>query len=369
MLCSEEELGIGDRRFGDHDPPVRSALGAGTGGCPRSVGCGSRYRCDPEPVRLPLHVGVAREWAAIAGKKLRYPASDVIENDEDIQEITSVSILDPDLCPRYTARIIKNVRIGPSPFWIRQRLEAVGLRPINNIVDVTNFVMMELGQPLHAFDFRFLEEGRIVVRRSRAGERFVSLDGKERTLRADTLMICDGVKPVAIGGVMGGLNSEIKEDTETILLESAYFNPASIRRTSRELGHGDRRRLPFRAGDRSGGGDPGAEPGSAPHGGAFRGDCLQGGDRSVSAEDPDGEEGSLCGSVGSSDILGIAVPAEEIVRILENLEMTVEPAEKGRIVVTPRPAASISPGKSILSRRSSGCTDMTGCRRPFPPYR
>ncbi len=169
---------------------------------------------------------------------MRYPPSEVSETDEDIRRITSVSILDPDLCPRYTARIIKNIRIGPSPFWMRQRLEAVGLRPINNVVDVTNFVMMELGQPLHAFDFRFLEKGEIVVRRSREGERFISLDGKERLLRSDTLMICDGVKPVAIGGVMGGFNSEVKEDTQMILLESAYFNPTSIRRTSRELGMG-----------------------------------------------------------------------------------------------------------------------------------
>src|SRR4030042_1058794 len=121
---------------------------------------------------------------------------------------------------------------------MRRRLEAVGLRPINNIVDGTNFVMVETGQPLHAFDLRFLEEGRIVVRRPREGERFVSLDGKERTLRADTLMICGGGKPVAIGGVMGGLNSEVRSDTETVLLESAYFNPSSIRRTSRALAMG-----------------------------------------------------------------------------------------------------------------------------------
>jgi len=119
---------------------------------------------------------------------------------------------------------------------MRQRLEAVGLRPISNVVDVTNFVMMEFGQPLHAFDFKFLEEGRIVVRGAEEGEVFVSLDGKERVLKRGTLMICDGVKPVAIAGIMGGLNSEIQDDTETVLLESAYFNPASIRRSARLLG-------------------------------------------------------------------------------------------------------------------------------------
>ncbi|PKN06312.1 MAG: phenylalanine--tRNA ligase subunit beta [Deltaproteobacteria bacterium HGW-Deltaproteobacteria-7] len=131
--------------------------------------------------------------------------------------------------------MIKNVKVGPSPIWMKNRLESAGLRAINNIVDVTNFVMLETGQPLHAFDFRFLEEGRIVVRKSRENEEFISLDEKSHILPADTLLICDGVKPVAIGGIMGGLNSEVKEDTQTVFLESAYFNPPSIRRSARKL--------------------------------------------------------------------------------------------------------------------------------------
>ena len=225
MLCSEEELGIGADASGIMILPSDLPLGKELADALDLYDTVLDIGVTPNRSDCLSIVGVAREVAAITGKELRYPPSVVTENDEDIRGITSVSIEDPDLCPRYTARIIKNVRIGPSPFWMRRRLEAVGLRSINNIVDVTNFVMMELGQPLHAFDFRFLEEGRIVVRRSRAGETFVSLDEKERVLRADTLMICDGVKPVAIGGVMGGLNSEVKDDTETILLESAYFNP------------------------------------------------------------------------------------------------------------------------------------------------
>jgi len=150
--------------------------------------------------------------------------------------LSSVTIEDADLCPRYTARLIQNVTIGGTPVWMKTRLEAAGLRAINNVVDVTNFVMLEMGQPLHAFDFRFLEEGRIVVRKSKPGEEFISLDEKSRLLPENTLLICDGKKPVAIAGIMGGLNSEVKEDTRTILLESAYFNPASIRRSSRSLG-------------------------------------------------------------------------------------------------------------------------------------
>ncbi len=180
-------------------------------------------------------IGIAREVAAITGKKLKYPVIEIRESEEDINSITSVKIIDSDLCPRYTARMIKDVQIGPSPVWMKTRLEAVGLRSINNVVDVTNFVMLEMGQPLHSFDFRFLEEGRIVVRKSIQDEEFISLDGKARKLDADTLLICDGVKPVAIGGIMGGLNSEVKDDTQVVFLESAYFNPSSIRRSARRL--------------------------------------------------------------------------------------------------------------------------------------
>lgn len=334
MLCSEEELGIGAESSGIMILPSDLPLGEELGDVLHLRDSVLDIGVTPNRADCLSIVGVAREWAAITGKKLRYPAVDLIENDEDIREITSVSILDSDLCPRYTARIIKNVRIGPSPLWIRQRLEAVGLRPINNIVDVTNFVMMELGQPLHAFDFRFLEEGRIVVRRSREGEGFISLDGKERTLRADTLLICDGVKPVAIGGVMGGLNSEIQTDTETILLESAYFNPSSIRKTSRELAMGTDAAFRF-------------ERGIDPEG-VIR--ALNRAARLIAEI----SGGTICRGVIDQypqkvrtprriplrnsrvkDILGIAVPAEEIVRILESLEMVVEPADEGRIEVTP----------------------------------
>jgi phenylalanyl-tRNA synthetase beta chain len=167
---------------------------------------------------------------------MKMPDVRILESAQDVSLLSSVTIEDADLCPRYTARLIQNVTIGGTPVWMKTRLEAAGLRAINNVVDVTNFVMLEMGQPLHAFDFRFLEEGRIVVRKSKPGEEFISLDEKSRLLPENTLLICDGKKPVAIAGIMGGLNSEVKEDTRTILLESAYFNPASIRRSSRSLG-------------------------------------------------------------------------------------------------------------------------------------
>ncbi|MBN1614067.1 MAG: phenylalanine--tRNA ligase subunit beta, partial [Deltaproteobacteria bacterium] len=236
MLCSEEELGIGSDNSGIMILPEELPLGEDLAKALDLEDVVLDIGVTPNRADCLSIIGVAREIAAITGKRLRYPRIVLSEVDRDIHEISSVTILDPELCPRYSARMIQNVRIGPSPLWMRQRLEAVGLRAINNIVDITNFVMMELGQPLHAFDYRFLEEGRIVVRKAVEGESFVSLDEKERRLRDGTLLICDGVKPVAIAGIMGGLNSEVKEDTAVVFLESAYFNPSSIRRSSRWLG-------------------------------------------------------------------------------------------------------------------------------------
>ncbi len=181
-------------------------------------------------------IGVAREIAAFSNQTLTMPDTAIEEEGEAIHEQASVTIEDPDLCPRYAARLIEGVTVGPSPEWLQERLRSVGQRPINNIVDITNFVMLEMGQPLHAFDFDHLAGQRIVVRRARPGEVFVSLDNKERRLDGEMLMICDGDKPVAIGGVMGGLNSEVENTTRNILLESACFNPVSIRKTAKELG-------------------------------------------------------------------------------------------------------------------------------------
>jgi phenylalanyl-tRNA synthetase beta chain len=238
MLCSEEELGIGPDNSGIMILSPELTLGQDLIDALDLRDTVLDIGVTPNRSDCLSIIGISREIAAITGKKLKMPEIVFSENEEDINGLTSVQILDPDLCPRYTARIIRDVTIRPSPSWIRRRLESVGLRAINNVVDVTNFVMLEYGQPLHAFDYRFLEEGRIVVRKSRAGETFVSLDEKERLLRAETLMICDGVKPVAIAGIMGGLNSEVKDDTAMVLLESAYFDPASIRKSSRWLGMG-----------------------------------------------------------------------------------------------------------------------------------
>ena len=181
------------------------------------------------------HWGIARELGAHYGATLQLP--DLTPPPGRDQEIpASVKIQDPDLCPRYTARLIENVRVESSPDWLRQRLEILRQKPINNVVDITNFVMLHIGQPLHAFDFERLEGGAIVVRRSRPGEGLRTLDGEERELDDKVLVICDARKPVAVAGVIGGLESEVSGETSTVLLESAYFSPLQVRRTSKRLG-------------------------------------------------------------------------------------------------------------------------------------
>ncbi|HXE52867.1 MAG TPA: phenylalanine--tRNA ligase subunit beta [Tepidisphaeraceae bacterium] len=181
------------------------------------------------------HIGIARELSALQNRELRDVKAGAKESSAAATNATAVRIDAPDLCPHYTARIIRNVAIKPSPAWLARRLEAIGLRPINNVVDVTNYVMFELGQPLHAFDFDRLEGRRIVVRRAARDEKLVSIDGRERTLAAEMLVIADAVRPVALPGVMGGVDSEVSNNTKNILLESARFDPLSIRKTARAL--------------------------------------------------------------------------------------------------------------------------------------
>ena len=185
------------------------------------------------------HLGVAREIAVITERKLEAAPEEETEATEiplpSVLAFDVVAIQDPDLCHRFTARVIKNVKIGPSPQWLVKRLEAIGERPINNVADITNYVMHELGQPMHSFDLDKLTENRLIVRRAKAGETIKTLDEVDRTLDETILAICDAEKPVAVGGVMGGLESSISESTTNVLLEVAYFDKASIRHTSRKL--------------------------------------------------------------------------------------------------------------------------------------
>jgi phenylalanyl-tRNA synthetase beta chain len=182
------------------------------------------------------HVGIAREVAVIEKSKVQSPKSQVFKTEGKASDFTSVEISDPDLCPRYAARIVRGVKIAPSPDWLAKRLGEIGQRPINNVADITNYVLHELGQPLHAFDLTKLAEKRIVVRRAKAKEKLTTLDGVERTLDPEMLVIADATKPVALAGIMGGLDSEISTTTTEVLIESAYFASDSVRRTARQLG-------------------------------------------------------------------------------------------------------------------------------------
>ncbi len=182
------------------------------------------------------HIGIARDLAALFNRELKTPEFELKETTEEASSVAKIEIENDVDCPRYSARVVKNVKVGESPKWLQEKLKSVGLRPINNIVDITNFVLYEVGQPLHAFDLDFLAGKKIVVKNAKEGEKFVTLDSKERELKSNNLMICDAEKPVAVAGVMGGENSEVTDKTVDVLIESAYFNPSSIRKTAKELG-------------------------------------------------------------------------------------------------------------------------------------
>jgi phenylalanyl-tRNA synthetase beta chain len=182
------------------------------------------------------HVGIAREVSVIENGELQLPAKASLSVGGLMKDYASVEIEDADLCPRYAARVVRGVKIGPSPERLVQRLEAIGQRAINNVADITNYVLHELGQPLHAFDLSLLAGHRIIVRRARAGEKIKTLDGVERDLNVEMLVIADAARAVAVAGVMGGAETEINDATRDVLIESAYFSPASVRRTARALG-------------------------------------------------------------------------------------------------------------------------------------
>ena len=181
-------------------------------------------------------LGIAREAAVTFGKPFCPPVVEPTGNDEDVNDFISVKVNDTELCPRYTARVVKNIKVGPSPEWMQRRLAAQGIRPINNIVDITNYVMEEYGQPMHAYDLSTIAGQKIIVRRAEDNEKFVTLDGQERTLDSSMLMICDAEKPVGIAGIMGGENSMITDDVDAILFEAACFDGTNIRLSGKKLG-------------------------------------------------------------------------------------------------------------------------------------
>lgn len=242
MLCSPQELGLPDQVDGILILRPDAQIGQRFGEYLGRSGSDVVYDLEVTPNRPDLNsvIGIAREISAVNGNPLRFPPALEANSAASQTPAVEVRLEDPELCPRYTARVIRGVKIAPSPDWLRSLLEKVGLRSINNVVDVTNYVMLETGQPLHAFDYHLLQAKpsgvpTIVVRRAAAGEKFRTLDNQERTLTPDTLLIADEGRAIALAGVMGGRNTEINLNTVDVLLESAYFKPQNIRATSKKL--------------------------------------------------------------------------------------------------------------------------------------
>ncbi|MDI6854225.1 MAG: phenylalanine--tRNA ligase subunit beta [Deltaproteobacteria bacterium] len=237
MLLAEDELGISDDHSTLMNIPQDLPLGVDFAPAMQLADVVLDVAVTPNRPDCLSVIGLAREVSALLNQPMRHPKTVFPEAAEPIGRTAKVTILDPVHCPRYAARLLVDLTVKPSPFWMRRRLELAGLRAINNLVDVTNYVLLEFGQPLHAFDFDKLSGGEIVVRLPRQSERhFLTLDSQERALNHETLLICDAVKPVALAGIMGGLYSEVTERTRRVLIESAYFNPPTIRRTSKRLG-------------------------------------------------------------------------------------------------------------------------------------
>lgn len=237
VICSEEELGIGSDSSGIWVLEDNASIGSTFADFFGLNDVVLDVSVTPNRADCLSHLGIAREVSAYFKRELKFPKIEYkVDPTTKIDDLIELEILDSEKCPRYTAKIVLNVDVLPSPNWLKSRLIVLGMRPINVIVDVTNYVMLELGQPLHAFDLDKLDGKKIIVRTAVDGEKFVTLDGKERILDESMLMICDSNKPIAIAGVMGGENSEISSATKNVLIESAYFLPSSIRRTSKTLG-------------------------------------------------------------------------------------------------------------------------------------
>ena len=237
MICSEKELGVSQRSDIVMELPGDAKTGQDFRDYLSSGETVIEIDLTPNRPDCLGMIGIAREIGALKGSKIQVPVVTVPEyEDKVVEDHVKVIIKNPENCPRYSARYIEGVKIGPSPLWLVKKIEAIGIRSINNVVDVTNFVMMETGQPLHAFDYDYIEKGTIVVQNAGKGQKFITLDEKEHSLSDETCMICDAEKPVALAGIMGGLNSEVNENTTRILLESAYFNPANIRKSSKSMG-------------------------------------------------------------------------------------------------------------------------------------
>jgi phenylalanyl-tRNA synthetase beta chain len=340
MVCSEKELGLSDEHediiYLPDDAPVGTPLADYLGDAVLSFDIKGPFG------HVQSVFGIAREVAALFGTSVRRDVIDVLDQHparlDAAPDFLVLEIPAPDLCPRYTAALIQGIKVGPSPFWMQMRLRRAGMRPINNIVDITNYVMLELGQPLHAFDYRVLrpKPGQkvpaIIVRRAHSGETMATLDGVMRSFDQEMLLITDGQGPVAVAGVMGGLDSEIREDTTDILLESANFHFLSVRRTSRLLG------LDTDASKRFGRQvDPELPPKAAARAAYLMAELAGGTVAPVLGDLYPGRQPAReiqFDPAFATRLLGAAIPRADMVRILSSLEFQVSDAEGDTLSVT-----------------------------------
>ncbi len=333
MLCSEKELGLSEASDGIMELPEEIPHGQPLLEAFKLADTQIEVDLTPNRPDCTSVIGVGREVAGITKSHLTRP----VENAKITQSSSefSIEVESSKLCPRYAACLIKDIKIGPSPWWLRKRLLSVGLRPINNVVDITNFVMMEYGQPLHAFDFEELGGGKIVVRSPRKGETiFTTLDGSERKLDQEMLMICDAEKPVAVAGVMGGMNSEVSDSTTQVLLESACFNPLSVRKTARQLNLGTDASYRFERGV-----DPDGAIRAMERAALLL--CEVAGGTWTQGEGVDiygGKKPFLSLKLRVSktnDLLGVEITRDQIAELLESIEIECKPKDEDTLWVRP----------------------------------
>jgi len=332
MICSARELGLADEHEGILVLPAEAPVGAPLPSVLPAAAAETVLELELTPNRgdCASILGVAREVRAQTGAPLRLPPSDVTERAERADALVRVAIDDADGCSRYVARVVRGVRVGPSPDWVRRRLEAAGMRAINNVVDVTNLVLLELGQPLHAFDLGKLAGGEIRVRRASAGERLRTLDGQDRALEPDDLVIADARGAVALAGVMGGAESEVSDATRDVLIESAAFAPGRVRRTARRLGLHSEASYRFERGvDRAGvrrAADRAARLLAELAGGGAAAGAVD-----VSAGPAEVPRQIAFDPARVNRLLGTRLSPEEITGLLARLEIEVTPAGAGRL--------------------------------------
>jgi len=332
MICSERELGMGD----NHDGILvlnQQDYTIGENFHTVAMGMDPVLNINVTPNRPDClsYIGIAREISVILREAFSIPDCLIHESQEIVDDWISLDILDSEACPRYSARVIRDVEIAPSPDWLKKRLESIGVRSINNVVDITNYVLMETGHPLHGFDYNLISGGKIIVRKAGRGEAFITLDGEKRSLTSEDLLICDGEKPVALAGVMGGVNSEITDHTRHILLESAYFAPMTIRKTAKRLGLNTEASQRFERGT-----DPNNTVYAIDRAAKLISDIAGGKITKGVADNYPSPIRSWEISIQKSAIakvLGSEIPDADVIRILKGLDLTVEGDDPLRVII------------------------------------